>query len=384
MLKIAAYILFKVDGASSGEAQSQTISCSLHLDPVDSIVQEQADACTCYDQAECTNECELGTDNCADEATCTDTARSFSCSCNDGYSGDGVTCNENFAVWLAYDRDNWVANGYVDNGHLNQDGGWTDIRGSVSQVEVGEFGTFGINSNNHLFYKKGTHEDPYSAGPITGTENCGNNCVTEWQHFDGTDYRYISSGLDTAIILKDNGHASGNFHLYSMENVSFDDSGNLQYDLLQLEGGLINISVHRGIGWGVGYHWRDGSLTVWRGDVGLARQLNYHWTQIDNDNLITQIEIGEFGVFGTTDNGEIYYRVGTHRNIDSIGTSWQQIPGTLSHITSGINRVYGVNSSKQLFKLKSNVSFDEQGEMTWEESPWELLTEQSGSNVSVL
>jgi len=354
------------------------------LDPVDSIVQEQADACTCYDQVECANECELGTDNCADEATCTDTVRSFSCSCNDGYSGDGVTCNENFAVWLAYDRDNWVANGYVDNGHLNQDGSWTDIRGSVSQVEVGEFGTFGINSNNHLFYKKGTHEDPYSAGPITGTENCGNNCVTEWQHFDGTDYRYISSGLDTAIILKDNGHASGNFHLYSMENVSFDDSGNLQYDLLQLEGGLINISVHRGIGWGVGYHWRDGSLTVWRGDVGLARQLNYHWTQIDNDNLITQIEIGEFGVFGTTDNGEIYYRVGTNRNIDSMGTSWQQIPGTLTHITSGINRVYGVNSSKQLFKLKSNVSFDEQGEMTWQESPWELLTEQSGSNVSAL
>ena len=102
------------------------------------------------------------------------------------------------------------------------------------------------------------------------------------------------------------------------------------------------------------------------------------------ENLISQIEIGEFGVFGTTDSGEIYYRVGTHRNIDSLGTSWQRIPGVLTHITSGINRVYGVDSSKKLWKMNSDVSFNEQGEMTWQESPWELITERSGSYVSAL
>ena len=88
--------------------------------------------------------------------------------------------------------------------------------------------------------------------------------------------------------------------------------------------------------------------------------------------------------FGTTDSGEIYYRVGTHRNIDSLGTSWQRIPGVLTHITSGINRVYGVDSSKKLWKMNSDVSFNEQGEMTWQESPWELITERSGSYVSAL
>ena len=384
---IDPYIPFKVDGASSADAQSQTISCSLHLDPVDTIVQEQADACICYNQAQCANECELGTDSCADDATCTDTADSFFCTCNDGYSGDGVTCSEKFAVWVAYDRDNWVSNGYVDNGHLNQDGSWVDIRGSSTQVEVGEFGTFGVNSVNRLYYKYGTHEDPYSAGPISGTSNCGNSCSTEWQLLeDGEDsIQYVSSGLNTAFILKDSGHPSGNFKLFSMENVSFDASGNMQYDLLQLDGGLINVSLHRGIAWGVGYHWQTGALTVWWGDATLARQLNYNWTPIENENLISQIEIGEFGVFGTTDSGEIYYRVGTHRNTDSMGTSWQRIPGTLTHITSGINHAYGVNSSNELFKMKSDVSFNEQGEMTWQElGPWELLTERSGSNVSAL
>ena len=322
--------------------------------------------------------CNQGCDNVTNE----DLEQTQSCN-DDGYSGDGVTCSENFAVWLAYDRDNWVTNGYVDNGHLNQDGSWTDIRGSNSQVEVGEFGTFGININNVLYYKLGTHEDPYSAGPITGTSNCGNDCRTEWQTLD-EDVEYVSSGFNTAFILKGN-HQAGNYNLYSMENISFDASGNLQYDLLQLDGGLINVSLHRGIAWGVGYTYAHG-LTMVRGDASLARQpgQGYHWTRIEDENSITQIEIGEFGVFGTTDSGEIYYRVGTHRNTDSIGTSWQRIPGILSHITSGINQVYGVNSNEQLFKMKSDVSFNEQGEMTWQETPWELISERSGSNVSAL
>jgi sulfatase modifying factor 1 len=39
------------------------------------------------------NECMLNADNCDVNATCTNTpAGSFTCACNDGYSGDGITC----------------------------------------------------------------------------------------------------------------------------------------------------------------------------------------------------------------------------------------------------------------------------------------------------
>ncbi|XP_072016750.1 snaclec purpureotin subunit beta-like [Amphiura filiformis] len=38
------------------------------------------------------NNCTLGTDNCDVNATCTATVDSFTCACNAGYSGDGVTC----------------------------------------------------------------------------------------------------------------------------------------------------------------------------------------------------------------------------------------------------------------------------------------------------
>jgi hypothetical protein len=55
--------------------------------------------CTCNpgftgDGVSCTNvnECTLGTDNCAANAACADTAGSFTCTCNSGFSGNGFTC----------------------------------------------------------------------------------------------------------------------------------------------------------------------------------------------------------------------------------------------------------------------------------------------------
>ena len=38
------------------------------------------------------NECELGSDDCDENAQCMDTIGSFSCSCNFGYMGSGREC----------------------------------------------------------------------------------------------------------------------------------------------------------------------------------------------------------------------------------------------------------------------------------------------------
>ncbi|KAI8518356.1 hypothetical protein Bbelb_043730, partial [Branchiostoma belcheri] len=40
------------------------------------------------------DECTTGTHNCNQHATCTNTFGGFTCTCNDGYSGDGVTCTD--------------------------------------------------------------------------------------------------------------------------------------------------------------------------------------------------------------------------------------------------------------------------------------------------
>ena len=38
------------------------------------------------------NECERGTHNCHESATCTDVVGGFNCTCNTGYTGNGTLC----------------------------------------------------------------------------------------------------------------------------------------------------------------------------------------------------------------------------------------------------------------------------------------------------
>ena len=47
------------------------------------------------------NECESNdSDNCDENAQCTNTNGSFTCTCNSGYSGDGVSCTSKLATTL--------------------------------------------------------------------------------------------------------------------------------------------------------------------------------------------------------------------------------------------------------------------------------------------
>ena len=39
------------------------------------------------------NECSTGMHSCAEQAACSDNEGNFSCSCNTGFSGDGMTCS---------------------------------------------------------------------------------------------------------------------------------------------------------------------------------------------------------------------------------------------------------------------------------------------------
>jgi len=38
------------------------------------------------------DECTDNTDNCDNNAACVNTAGGFTCTCNGGYTGDGITC----------------------------------------------------------------------------------------------------------------------------------------------------------------------------------------------------------------------------------------------------------------------------------------------------
>ena len=195
-------------------------------------------------------------------------------------------------------------------------------------------------------------------------------------------FKYISSGRDTAIAINQNDE------IFSMENVSFQDSGEIQYEWFQITGFLKSVSVHRGVAWGV-----NGNNQLYRQDVDVLRNALDGWVQMDNEFGISQIEIGELGVFGTNDDYLIFYRVGTRNNSGSPGTRWQQIPGWASHITSGLHNVYAVSGNpgglNYAWQMKPNTFNDQTGEFepsvsgSWTEI-WERWGDRTGNNISAL
>ena len=47
------------------------------------------------------DECSSGTYNCDTNATCTNIPGSFTCTCNQGYTGDGVTCRGKWCMYVS-------------------------------------------------------------------------------------------------------------------------------------------------------------------------------------------------------------------------------------------------------------------------------------------
>ncbi|MGM0577947.1 MAG: EGF domain-containing protein [Myxococcota bacterium] len=83
--------LTQLDGGGEGFLRISATDVFGRTDVFLSAVQSDGTTCSMIDDED---ECAPGTDDCADEAACTNTIGSFECTCPDGYVGDGTTCTD--------------------------------------------------------------------------------------------------------------------------------------------------------------------------------------------------------------------------------------------------------------------------------------------------
>src|SRR5262245_40130469 len=100
-LLITSFVLAFTGCASSGDPNDCALGTAGCPPEATSTDLPQGYSCTCRqgfsgDGHLCADvdECALGTDNCDPRALCTNIAASFQCTCGPGYSGNGQTCND--------------------------------------------------------------------------------------------------------------------------------------------------------------------------------------------------------------------------------------------------------------------------------------------------
>ncbi|HQM84212.1 MAG TPA: InlB B-repeat-containing protein, partial [bacterium] len=85
------------------------------------------------------DECTIGTDNCHEFATCENTIGSFTCTCNEGYYGDGVTCTE-YPLGVCQKPEEIVTLPYTHNSTTTgRDSSLNDYGLNCGSVEVSSY-----------------------------------------------------------------------------------------------------------------------------------------------------------------------------------------------------------------------------------------------------
>ena len=161
----------------------------------------EGDGFTCSD----IDECDLGTDNCDANASCQNTPGGYTCSCNTGYSGNGVECTD---IDECLGPNNCDANAIC----LNNGGGYT------CTCDSGYTGD-GLTCTKITEAPSSSPSSSPSAPPTPAT-------TTGWQEifFDdfesGTFEGWIDGGADARFINNENNAHSGTFALRIQDDTS--------------------------------------------------------------------------------------------------------------------------------------------------------------------
>ncbi|XP_028395858.1 uncharacterized protein LOC114519877 [Dendronephthya gigantea] len=213
----------------------------------------------------------------------------------------------------------------VNSAHLifNGPDTWRSIPGLLKHVSVGNAGVWGVNSNNHIFYREG----------VTSSNLAG----TSWSHVPG-GLKQIDSGPTGIVYGVNNGG-----HIYCRVGITSD---NLKGSSWVEVGGRLEYVACGPYGcWGV-----NSNYHIWvRTGMTADRCQGFKWTRIPG--LLSQVEVSSEGhVYGVNSAKIMYVRLGITPS-RPLGTHWKQFiaPPSINHVASGPLDIYSIDQNDKIY-----------------------------------
>jgi len=184
--------------------------------------------------------------------------------------------------------------------------GWTQIPGRLTMVSSGAAGVWGVNKAGYVYFR---------------------NDANAW-----TMPIYREELADISVGGNEVWGVNKNQDIYTK-------SGRGPW--IRIAGRLIQVSVSPNDRvWGV-----NAAHNIYKYNRGGG---DAPWTQVGGE--LKSVSVGQTGVWGVTEQHDIYYREGTYGDVDTLGTKWTPIKGLkLKWISVGNNLVVGVNSVNDIY-----------------------------------
>ena len=109
-----------------------------------------------------------------------------------------------------------------------------------------------------------------------------------------------------------------------------------------------------------------------RRGVSTSKPGGTSWQRIPGK--LSEISVGDAGVWGVNRGGAIYYRTGTGKNNGNKkrGSAWKRVSGSLKTISSGKGFVYGTNRNNDIF-VRLGISRKNPTGTHWKKLPGKLM-----------
>nr|AMZ02451.1 perivitellin-2 31 kDa subunit [Littorina littorea] len=203
---------------------------------------------------------------------------------------------------------------------------WQQSSGALVKLSVGPGGMWGVNIHNLTWYRDGTFGTPGHFG-------------SGWTQVDGS-LKDLDVGDDVVwgITLEGNLACRKGIHEATPTGESWSTLNTKARDVaISPKGHLVGIT-------------QRGQMFFRAGLSSKCSKMGEWFTSTGSSLTLTQISIGEAGIWAVDVADKIYYRPGSMGDKGNIGTEWKQVSGSLVTLGVGKDFVIGVNKNDDIWR----------------------------------